>query len=47
MTRPASERGKEYSRPEMTSHDLMVEGGFCMSSQLRDFEENRIYVEEI
>ncbi|GEM_PF-5529026 len=39
-----AERG--YSRPEINEVNLSVEGGFCLSSQLKDFEENRIYTEE-
>ncbi len=39
--------GIEYTRPEIIDVNLSVEGGFCLSSQLKDFEENRIYTEEI
>lgn len=38
--------GGEYSRPEIAEVNLPVEEGFCMSSQLCDFEENRIYTED-
>ena len=39
--------GRGYARPETAELTLSVEGGFCLSSQLKDFEENRIYIEEL
>lgn len=39
---------KEYTCPEIVELNFSVEAGFCQSksSQLKDFEENRIYLEE-
>lgn len=39
---------KEYACPEIVELNFSVEVGFCQSksSQLKDFEENWIYLEE-
>ena len=41
-------RGREYTCPEIVELNFSVEVGFCQSksSQLKDFEENSIYLEE-
>lgn len=39
--------GREYTCPEIVELNFSVEAGFCQSksSQLKDFEENWIYLE--
>lgn len=41
-------RSREYASPEIVELNFSVEVGFCQSksSQLKDFEENWIYLEE-
>ena len=41
-------RSREYTSPEIVELNFSVEAGFCQSksSQLKDFEENWIYLEE-
>lgn len=37
---------RRYSSPALAEEIFNAEGGFCLSSQLDDFSENKIYTED-
>ncbi len=40
------EKTRRYSSPALAEEIFNAEGGFCLSSQLDDFSENKIYTED-